>query len=245
MSTPSPLPLSRKMSASTFWAGLHLKRQIAHRRFWMWALGLAIALAVLKVATPITPQALASLCLFLMLPMIALFFGVGVLRADIDDSTLTYPFTRPVGRVGIFAARFVGALALVWLLAIPMAVVCASGAPGAMGPFLLTALLGGLAYTAMFSLLGLWMKWSTWVGLGWILLWEQGVSLVPGFLGRLALITHLRAVAELPVGGNSPLAMLWEAPPQGLSYTVLLLVPALTLWLSVRRVQRKAFVIAR
>ncbi|MFN3197882.1 MAG: hypothetical protein ACE366_05625 [Bradymonadia bacterium] len=243
--TPTPLSFAQQLSAATFWATLHLKRQLSHRRFWLWAWGLGALLLTLKGATQIPLPALAALALFLLMPMICLFFGAGVIRADIDDSTLTYPFTRPLGRRWIFGARFAGALILVWLLVVPMGIICALDDPSYMAPFIATTLLGGLAYTSLFALLGVWVKWSTWIGLGWILLWEQGVSLVPGFLGRLALVTHLRAVAHQPVAGNSPLAALWEPPSMTLAWSVLLLVPLVAIWLSTRRVHRKAFVIAR
>lgn len=247
MSPTPPIPLSAaaRFQGAAFWARLHLSRQLRRRRFWMWAGGLALLMTVLLGSTPISQSELAALCLFLLTPMIGLFFGVGVLRADIDDSTLTYPFTRPLGRVWIFGARFAAALALVWMLVVPMAALCAFEGDGHLIPFILAGLLGGLAYTAFFALLGVWMKWSTWVGLGWILLWEQGVSLVPGFLGRLALVTHLRAVADQPLAEHTPLTALWTPPPLSLSLAVLLAVPAVALYLAGRRVKRRAFVITR
>ena len=67
--------------------------------------------------------------------------------------------------------------------------------------YALAAALGVPAYLGFFALLGLFAKWSTTVGVLFVLFWESLVAQVPGFLGRLTIGAHVRGIAGLTPEG--------------------------------------------
>lgn len=55
------------------------------------------------------------------------------------------------------------------------------------------------AHVALFGLWGLLVKRPTWLGLAYVLVWEQSLQNVPGWLANLTLRAHVRNLAELSV----------------------------------------------
>ncbi|MCA9720356.1 MAG: hypothetical protein KC468_37185, partial [Myxococcales bacterium] len=107
-----------------------------------------------------------------------------------------------------------------------------------------SALLGGLAYTCRFAAVGLRSRGSTWIGLGVFLVWELGVGAVPGFLGRLTLVTHVRSLSGLGLDAGV-LGRLWEPVAWPISLAALLGVTALSLALGGFWAERREFPLAR
>ncbi|MCA9544524.1 MAG: hypothetical protein KC613_09040, partial [Myxococcales bacterium] len=145
----------------------------------------------------------------------------------------------PVARAWLYGARVVAALLPVALLGLAPAFVAGMGAgPTASVRYLAASALIILAYGGAFALLGLLVRWPTWVGLAYLLFWEQPVSLVPGFLGKLTLLTHGRTLAGLPLP-NVPFAELFEPPNAVGSALALLAVAAGTFVIGGRLVSRR------
>ncbi|MCB9529559.1 MAG: hypothetical protein H6701_14425 [Myxococcales bacterium] len=233
--------------AVLYWTGFHLRRNLRKRSFKLWAVAFVLGILAAQFAARVNPETLARAVVLGIVPFMALFFGAGSLREEIEDQTLTYAFTRPVGRTWTYVARVLANGLPVAMLAAPAGVWIGweIGETTAVR-YGLAALLGAVAYGSFFALVGQLIKWPAFFGLGWLLFWEGGVGTVPGFLGRLALVTHTRAVAGLPVTRDeAPWSTLWDAPPVLVSVVVLLGVTAGVLWLGAWRARAREFVITR
>jgi len=107
MSAPSPyeVPAGYLPRAVVFWTGFHFKRNLRKRAFKLWTAAFVITILLLRYGARVSPEELARAVLLLAVPLLALFFGAGSLREEIEDQTLTYAFTRPVGRIWTYVAR--------------------------------------------------------------------------------------------------------------------------------------------
>jgi len=193
MAEPTPL------QTAFAWAALHTRRHMRKKAF-KWAAAVCAGLTLVAAWTDSTSG--ARLTFRMVLPFLALYFGAGALREEIEDQTLTYGFTRGLGRVWIFGARSAAALAPIWTLALPAAVMTGAqvDAPTA-ARFGLAALLGSLAYVALFAFFGMFARWSTTVGVLFVLFWESLGSSVPGFIGHLTVVRHVMTLAGLNAEG--------------------------------------------
>lgn len=245
MTPQPPLPAGHDLRAAVFWGQFNLRRNLRKRAFWAWGAGVAALLALLLGTGAMRSSELGALFILQITPLLGLFFATGVVREEIEDQTLTYPFSRPVGRAWLYGARVIAALVPVALLTLPAGFLAgASIGPETAARFLLATTLSTLAYGALFALVGQLLKWPTWLGLVYLIFWEQMVGLVPGFLGRLTLQTHLRAVAELGAGG-SPWQAYWTPPGTATSLLVLGCFTAACLWLGGQRIRRREHVLTR
>ena len=221
MSTP-PLPPGHHLQAAIFWTGFHLRRKLRRRNFKLFAGGAALLYVLARYGGRFSPEDLGQLYAVVFPGVLSLFFGTGVMREEIEDQTLTYSFSRPVGRAWLYAARTLASVAPVALITVPLAFLAGTGTgPQTATSFALAAFLGTAAYGALFALAGQLIKWPTWFGLVFLLFWELSVSQVPGFLGRLTLLSHVRGIAGLAPTGN-PWIALWEAPTMPVAIAVLL-----------------------
>jgi len=138
----------------------------------------------------------------MVLPFLALYFGAGALREEVEDQTLTYSFSRGLGRVWIFGARVAAALAPIVSLALPVAVITGAQVDASTAVrFGLAALLGSLTYVALFAFFGMFARWSTTVGVLFVLFWESLGSSVQGFVGDLTVVRHVMTLAGLTAEG--------------------------------------------
>ena len=224
---------------AVYWALFHARRNLRKRAFRGWAIACLLGYLTLRLAGHVRAAEAAEQIVFWVVPLLGLFFGSGVLREEIEDQTITYSFTRPLDRGWIYGARVVAAMVPVLLLSSPFVLLVSAELDGATGVRVMVAsLLATLAYTGVFALLGLLMKWSTWVGLAWLIFWEGLVSLAPGFIGRLTLHAHLRGVTGFRPAANL-LSSLWQAPPLMTSLLVLLAVAGVSLFLGGSVVRRR------
>ena len=237
MTTPS-LPAGHDVSAALFWAGFHLQRNLKKRAFHLWAVAFVLIIGLLKFGGRASADVIASTLLLALIPLSTLFFATGAMREEIEDQTLTYSFTRPVSRVWLFAARVAAATAPVLILSVAIGLLIGlSIGPQTALRFAIAAGLGSLAFSGLFSLIGQLLRHPTWLGLAYFLFWEGAVGSVPGFLGRLTLGTHIRAIAELRP--QSAFGFAWEMPPLVLSATVLIGFTIVTLALGGFRVRSR------
>jgi hypothetical protein len=244
---PADVPPGYLLRAVAFWTGFHLKRNLRKRSFKLWAAVFILGILGAQYAARLGPEPLARTVVLAIVPFMALFFGAGSLREEIEDQTLTYAFTRPVGRTWTYVARVLANGLPVAMLAAPAGlwVGWAIGETTALR-YGFAAMLGAVAYGSFFALVGQLIRWPAFFGLGWLLFWEAGVGTVPGFFGRLTLTTHVRAVADLPVTTEEvPWSQLWVAPPVVVSVAVLVGVTAGLLWLGAARARQREFVITR
>lgn len=241
------LPAGHALSAGWTWFRFHLGRTLRTRSFWLLAGGVLAYMALL-VGFARAPAREASQVLIGQIgPLATLFFCTGVIRQEIEDQTLTYGFSRPVGRGVLYMARVLAA-------SVPVAVVICPAAAWLgfdLGPQTAVrqaaaAALAIAAYGGLFALVGQLIRWPTWIGLAFLLFWEAGVSMVPGFLGKMTLISHVRTLAGLELRINlGRFKDLFEPLTPTTAGVTLVAVTAITLWLGGVIVTRKEFRLTR
>jgi ABC-2 type transport system permease protein len=132
-----------------------------------------------------------------MIPIAALVMGSSAFGDLVDDRTLVHLWLRPANRALIVGAAWVAAV----LVCIPFTVVgitvslaLAKMPGGAIVSGGLSALLGTLAYSAVFLGLGLKLRRALPWGLAYILIWEGVLANAGQGLARFALSLSTRSV---------------------------------------------------
>ncbi|MGI5161224.1 ABC transporter permease subunit [Microbispora sp. CA-102843] len=120
-----------------------------------------------------------------MLPLLGLIAGTGVIAPEIEDGTIVHLLSKPISRPVIAVTKFVVAASLVAVLAAvstyAAAYLLAGSESGVATGFTLGALFGGIAYAAVFLLLGVLTRHAVAVGVIYALVWEGVVGgYVPG-----------------------------------------------------------------
>jgi ABC-2 type transport system permease protein len=129
-----------------------------------------------------------------VLPMIALIVGTGVVGAEIDDGTIVHILATPLPRRDIVLAKLVVAAGIAAVTsAVPMYVTGVVARDGRAGLALaLAAVVGSVAYCAVFVALSLLTSRPVLVGLLYVLIWE-------GLLGNLLAGSAVLSVQQYAV----------------------------------------------
>jgi len=148
----------------------------------------------------------ATLVFQFVSPMLALFYGTGILSDDIEQGTMRYLLTRPRSRASLLAGKMVGSIAIQLALLLPALLLCFYIAVGPTGwdalgarfPSLLVnlvaAILGAAAYNSLFSLLACSVKRPLLVGLFFVFGWQAGATYVPGVARKLTIAHYLQSL---------------------------------------------------
>ena len=197
----------------------HLWRIFRTRRAYIAAglAGLPVALALLVrfvshfegEAPPL--ELLISIVWFFLVqtivPLVSLVMASAVIAEEIEDRTITYLFTRPIPRPAILLGR--------WLaVALPIAAMLVASAElvvrllentgteqgatvwmpeGMHGSLLLTVLMGGLVYSALFASAGALFKRPMLIGLGYTFVYEGFLGNLPGANQKATVVYYLRS----------------------------------------------------
>ncbi|MEV0235775.1 ABC transporter permease subunit [Nonomuraea sp. NPDC050786] len=118
-----------------------------------------------------------------MLPLLGVIAGTGVIAPEIDDGTIIHLMSKPISRPVIVQTKFLVAVSLMALFgAVPTylaAWILAGNEDGIAPGFALGALVAGIAYAAVFLLLGIVTRHAVTIGIIYALVWE---SVVGGFM---------------------------------------------------------------
>lgn len=162
----------------------------------------AIAIAVGasdNISDPLqTGVELISLLHFtLLVPIIALVFATAALGDMREDGTLVYLWLRPMDRWPIAVGAWLASITLSLPLTMVPLVVSAVAVDG--GSELITAtvlagVVGVVAYSALFVLLGLLLKNPIVWGLGYIMIWEGLIAAFGSFAAKLAIRGYTRSI---------------------------------------------------
>jgi hypothetical protein len=241
---PSPPdPARSRFAGAGFWAGFHLARNLRRRGTLAWVIALPVLVAVMRFGFDAPASTAAQLVLVYLVPLMSLMYGGGVLREEVEDQTLTYGFTRPVDRAGLYGARLFAAAGPVLIATVPAAALSAGDA-GDVVRLVAAAILGTAAHAAMFGLWGLWVPRPTWLGLAFVLVWEHGLEQVPGWLATVTLRAHIRNLGGLALPGLGPFGSADPGPWWG-SALVLLGVAVASVALAGIIVRRRELVLSR
>lgn len=173
-------------------AAISYRALLGRRRIWLLVLlplvllGLAILLRALGVASETTTITLMQkFALGTMLPLLGLIAGTGVIAPEIDDGTVVHLLSKPISRPVITRTKFLVAASMLALFAaVPTFVatyLLVDLESGIAYGFALGALAGGVAYAAVFMLLGVLTRHAVTIGIAYALLWEGLVgNFVPG-----------------------------------------------------------------
>ena len=156
-----------------------------------------------KVASAVVLYVLypQSLCI-----LTSLLYGATLLAVEIEDKTLVYLFTRGQARWKVLVGKYLASVfALGLCITLSMSLAFALfGAPFGLRAWLaLTATIYGgcLAYTAIFSLLGLLVpRRAIPMGILYGVLFEFALSFVPAVINELTTSFYLRSLALRIVG---------------------------------------------
>lgn len=191
-------------------------------------------------------------------PVLAAFYGTGLIADEVDDKTITFLFTRPIPRGAVMVGKYLAYLActvtvvlpsvmLVYLLVVPRA----GGSLAAAFPALLADLgilaLGLVVYGAVFAFLGAYFKRPLVAGLVFLFGWEPAVLLFPGYLKRFTVAHWLQSLIPHAMPQDSALSFLQavfrDVPSMPAALGSLALILVLFLWLSTRVVEKREYVL--
>ncbi len=193
-----------------------------------------------------------------IIPILGVFYGTALIADEVDDKTITYLFTRPIHRGSVLAGKYLAYLGCTILLILPSVVVVyflivpvGGGSIGRSFPLLLTDLgllaLGLAAYGAVFAFAGARLKRPLVVGLVFTLGWEPGVLFFPGYLKRLTVAYYLQGLVPHAMPDESSIGALFQAfrdvPGAMTSVVWLIIITVGALWLAIRAVARREYVL--
>ncbi|HWS36724.1 MAG TPA: ABC transporter permease, partial [Actinoplanes sp.] len=155
---------------------------------------LLVGLAVICRAYGVSPDmwgraVIVGLGTAVVLPVVALIVGTGVLGSEIDDGTIVHILTKPLPRRDIILAKYaVAATVTALVTAIPLFLTGLLAGSAKLGAALaVAAVVGALAYSALFLLFSLISRRPVLLGLVYILVWE-------GLLGNFVSGTKILSV---------------------------------------------------
>lgn len=168
-------------------------RAMLGRRRALLLLLLPVLLVVLAAALRLTDfndldtsaQVMQRFALATLLPLLALIAGTGVIGPEIDDGQIMYVLTKPIPRPVIVLTKYAVAVVLVALFAVVptlLAGLLLTGTTAGMAPaFTVGVLVGGIAYSAVFTALAVLSRNAVTIGLLYALVWEALLgSFAPG-----------------------------------------------------------------
>lgn len=170
---------------------------------------LAVGLAVVAVAWAVgasdeiddrleaAVQVISNLGFAALVPIVALVFASASLGDAREDGTLVYLWLRPMDRwpvvVGAWLAAITVSLPLT-VLPLGASALLSGGGARLLGATTLAAVVGVVAYSALFVLLGLLVKNSIVWGLAYVLVWEGIVAAFGSFAAKLAIRGYTRSI---------------------------------------------------
>lgn len=182
-----------------------------------------IGLSLLALVAPISAFALgsadpslddsvrliAAVGLGLVLPVVALVFAGAAIGDLRDDKTLVYLWLRPMDRwpIVLGAALAAGTLAApITIAPIVLAAILTGAGNGVVAATLLATVVGLIAYVAVFTLFGVWLKRFIVWGLAYILIWEGFIAQAGAGVARIALRKYTRSILVDRTGADLDLA---------------------------------------
>lgn len=160
------------------------------------AVGVAVSDEV-DDAVVTTIEVIDGLGLVLVVPIVSLVFASASLGDGREDGTLVYLWLRPMDRLPVVLGAYLASITISLPLTVaPLAASAAIGGAGSDGivATIVASVVGVVAYSALFVLLGLIVKNSIIWGLAYVLLWEGLFTQFSEAIGQAAVRGYLRAL---------------------------------------------------
>jgi ABC-type transport system involved in multi-copper enzyme maturation permease subunit len=193
-----------------------------------------------------------------IVPILGVFYGTSLIADEIEERTITYLFTRPVSRGAVLLGKYMAYVACTVLLVLPSVVLVyflvvplGGSQVGAGFPTLAIDLgilaLGLAAYGALFALVGALFKRPVVAGLIYAFGFEPAVLLIPGYLRQLTIGYYLQGLVPHAMPQDSStvslLQTMVELPVVPLSIISLAGITGVALWLAMRTVENREYVL--
>lgn len=193
-----------------------------------------------------------------IVPVLAVFYGTSLIADEVEDKTITYLFTRPIPRGAVMAGKYLAYLVCTVMVVLPSVMIVyflivpyGGGSIAASFPDLVKDLallaLGLVAYGALFAWVGARFKRPLLTGLIFVFGWEQAAMVFPGYLKRFTIAYYLQALVPHTMPSDNLLGMLQaivrETPSLLTCLVSLAVITALFLWLAIRLVARREYVL--
>ena len=139
----------------------------------------------------------------LLVPVASLTFASAALGDLVEDRTLVYLWLRPIARWQIAAAAAAASVTVVIpVVATPLVIAAAVTGQGSdlVSGALTATLVGVVAYSGLFVLLGMVSRRPMLWGLGYILIWEGFIARAGGAANNLAIRTYTRSILSDATG---------------------------------------------
>ena len=140
----------------------------------------------------------------ILLPLVAVLFGTGAFGAEIEDGTIVYLLAKPIPRAAVVIAKALSAAGVAILLTAVSAGLSGviellpAGSDGEAATFgyIAAMAVGSVCYVALFLALSLFTRRALVIGIGYMLVWEGGLSsLLPG-IANLSIRQYSLGVAD-------------------------------------------------
>lgn len=178
--------------------------------------------------------AMTLLYLRFIVPAVGVFYGTSLIADEVEEKTITYLFTRPIPRGAIVLGKYFAYVLCATSVVLPSAAVVflvmvpfQDMAPlfGSFVRSLGVLALGLGAYGAVFLWAGALFRRPLVGGLLFVFGWEQLAAILPGYVGQLTIAHYLRA--------------------DTMSVATLLAMTIAALWLAVRTIERREYLLER
>ena len=150
-----------------------------------------------------------TFCLSILAPVVSLVFGTGSLGDLVDDQSLVYLWLPPVPRWVVALAAWAATLTICTPFVVGMSVLTAVATRGGgevvLGAFF-ASLVAMIAYTGVFTALGLRFRRALVWGFAYLLIWENFVARAGNGTARLSVLSYARSVLSAYTGAGLDLA---------------------------------------
>jgi ABC-2 type transport system permease protein len=190
----------------------------------------------------------------LIILILALFYGTSVCAEEVEGKTLPYLVTRPLPKAAIVLGKY-GAYTIVMIGMVALGMVFSFivlNIDRLLNPaiyrvlvrYLGVLILGIMAYTAMFTFLGSFMKRAIFFGLLFCFGWENVIQYFPGSTQRLAIAHYLKSFLPASSSGRfSILTFRLEPTRTGLALVMLFVITATLLALACLFFTKKEYIL--
>lgn len=190
----------------------------------------------------------------LIVLILALFYGTSVCSEEVEGKTLPYLITRPVPRSAVVLGKY-AAYTTVMMTMVTLGLVSSFlvlnfdrlldlSVYRILGRYLGVLLLAALAYGALFTFMGSFLKRSIFFGLLFCFGWENVIQYFPGSTQRLAIAHYLKSfLPSTSAGRFSILTFRLEPTEQGTALLILFLTTAALLALAGLLFSKKEYIL--
>ena len=175
--------------------------------------------------------------LVLFVPLAALMLANPMLGNLVEDRLLVYVWLKPTPRWHLAVAAFAAvATVLTGVTVVPIAAAAfIAGFPSLVGPAALATILGVVAYAAVYLLLGLRFSWGLWLGLAYLVVWENVFARLGDGPARFSLRSYLLTILETGTDRRIELADRSTVASVVVPIAVAIVGTVLTAWVLGRR----------